>query len=163
MGDDQTQAIDPMGLVEFFEVQHREMDNDWPELHRAILNSLARGLAGEVGTPATVGRWLLSLAPVGLGTASFEVASLTTPNAIRLAKREGPRGIIGVVSLAFAMDGREANVWPVIFFRTTDRRVPTCRVCGCTKHVGCPRGCKFVRSDLCSTCISASELATLRN
>lgn len=34
---------------------------------------------------------------------------------------------------------------------------PTCRGCGCSDSLGCPEGCWWAQSDLCSAC--AAELA----
>ena len=38
-------------------------------------------------------------------------------------------------------------------------REPECRVCGCTSARGCPEGCIWVESDLCSRCARAANAA----
>lgn len=43
--------------------------------------------------------------------------------------------------------------------RTTMKKEPTCRVCGCTQSNACPGGCHWVEKDLCSACERAQERA----
>lgn len=52
-------------------------------------------------------------------------------------------------------------IWPLIrAIRFVDRAygLPSCRVCGCTEHAACDRGCWWIEPDLCSSCATLDQV-----